>query len=106
MYDAEASVWSRWLDTPLLSGEGLYSAYPAGPASDLVDRIPTGSGITNRNMKVGFDAENRPTVAYLKYDADGNTQLYNARLESGAWVSTKPRHGTIAGRSAAWARWS
>jgi hypothetical protein len=38
-------------------------------------------------MKVGFDAQNRPTVAYLKYDADGNTQLYNARLESGVWVS-------------------
>jgi hypothetical protein len=138
-YDAEARVWSRWLDTPLLDGEDLYSTYPAGPfeapdaswhlvwvwrdtpdvstnhdlsyarssdlvewesaareplalpitlgASELVDPLPTNSGITNRNMKIGFDAQSRPIISYLKYDAAGNTQLYNARFEDGVWTS-------------------
>jgi hypothetical protein len=40
----------------------------------------------NNNTKVGFDAQNRPIVAYHKYDQAGNTQLYNARFEDGAWV--------------------
>jgi hypothetical protein len=40
----------------------------------------------NNNTKVGFDAQNRPVVVYHKYDGNGNTQLFNARLENGAWV--------------------
>jgi len=54
---------------------------------DIVDAVPAGGGMINNNTKVGFDAQNRPIVAYHKYDADGNTQLYNARFEDGAWVS-------------------
>ncbi|HEY6726772.1 MAG TPA: BNR repeat-containing protein [Polyangiaceae bacterium] len=54
---------------------------------DIVDAVPAGGGMINNNTKVGFDAENRPIIAYHKYDADGNTQLYNARLEDGVWVS-------------------
>ena len=37
----------------------------------------------NNNTKVGFDAQNRPIVAYHKFDSAGNTQLYNARFEGG-----------------------
>ena len=40
----------------------------------------------NNNTKIGFDAQNRAIVAYHKYDAAGNTQLYNARFEGGRWV--------------------
>ena len=41
----------------------------------------------NNNTKVGFDSQNRPVVAYHKFDAAGNTQLYNARVEGGKWVT-------------------
>jgi hypothetical protein len=54
--------------------------------AEIVDPVPSGGGMINNNTKVGFDAEMRPIVAYHKFDQDGNTQLYNARFENGAWV--------------------
>jgi hypothetical protein len=53
---------------------------------EIVDPVPVNGGIVNNNTKVGFDDQNRPVIAYHKYDAAGNTQLYNARLENGRWV--------------------
>jgi hypothetical protein len=55
--------------------------------SDVVDPVPSGQGMINNNTKVGFDTEGRPVVVYHKYDASGATQLFNARLENGAWVA-------------------
>jgi BNR repeat-containing family member len=54
--------------------------------SDIVDPVPVNGGMINNNTKVGFDSQNRPVVAYHKYDAAGNTQLYNARVENGHWT--------------------
>ena len=53
---------------------------------DVVDPVPEGGGIINGNVKLGFDLERRPVVTYHKYDDEGNTQLYNTRLEDGDWV--------------------
>jgi hypothetical protein len=39
----------------------------------------------NGNTKVGFDAAGRPILSYHKFDAKGNTQLYNARREAEGW---------------------
>lgn len=54
--------------------------------ADVVDPVPVSAGMINNNTKVGFDAEQRPVVVYHKYDQDGKTQLYNARVENGQWV--------------------
>jgi len=62
--------------------------------SDIVDTVPAGGGLINNNTKIGFDAENRPIVAYQKYDASGATQLYDARLEGGRWVSHRVSNWT------------
>jgi BNR repeat-containing family member len=138
IYDTGTRAWTRLLNTPLLDGEGLRSAYPVGPilgpdgwyhivwvwretpdaatnhdlsyaksadlvswqtasgraltlpitlaTGDIVDAVPQMGGIINNNTKIGFDAANRPIVAYHKYVADGSTQLFNARFENGAWV--------------------
>lgn len=56
---------------------------------DVVDAVPAMGGMINNNTKVGFDAQNRPIVVYHKYDENGDTQLYNARFEEGAWVVHK-----------------
>jgi BNR repeat-containing family member len=56
---------------------------------DIVDPVPVNGGMINNNTKVGFDAQNRPIVAYHKFDSAGNTQLYNARFENGKWVPHK-----------------
>lgn len=54
---------------------------------DIVDPVPVRAGMINNNTKLGFDAQQRPVVAYHKYQSPGGpTQLYNARFEAGAWV--------------------
>ncbi len=51
----------------------------------IVDPVPVKGGMINGNTKVGFDTKGRVIISYHKFDADGKTQLYNARLEQGAW---------------------
>jgi len=51
----------------------------------IVDPVPVKGGMLNGNGKIGFDSQNRIVLAYHKFDADGNTQLYNARWEDGLW---------------------
>lgn len=63
------------LVTPITLGE-----------ADIVDPIPVDAGLINNNTKVGFDAEQRPVIVYHKYDNNGKTQLFNARVEDRAWV--------------------
>jgi hypothetical protein len=50
----------------------------------LVDSIPQHGGLINRGA-IGFDSQNRLIITYHKFDANGNTQLYNARWESTQW---------------------
>jgi hypothetical protein len=70
------------------SGAGTELALPITlGSSDVVDPVPVNGGMINNNTKVGFDAEGRPVVAYHKFDEGGATQLYNARLEGGSWVT-------------------
>lgn len=52
---------------------------------DIIDPVPEKGGVINGNVKIGFDAQKRLVVSYHKYDAAGNTQIYNARPEKGAW---------------------
>jgi hypothetical protein len=57
----------------------------------IVDNVPQYAGLINRGQ-IGFDAQARPIITYHKFDsteAGGYTQLYNARLENGAWVIHK-----------------
>lgn len=53
--------------------------------AEVVDPVPPGGGAINGNTKIGFDTKNRTVIAYHKYDENGVTQLYNARIEDGTW---------------------
>ena len=53
--------------------------------AEVVDPVPPGGGMINGNTKIGFDTQGRVVLSYHKFDAGGNTQIYNARRESGAW---------------------
>jgi hypothetical protein len=54
---------------------------------EVVDPVPMYSGAINGNVALGFDAQQRPIVSYHKFDTNGFTQVYNARLEDGEWKS-------------------
>ena len=54
-------------------------------AGTIVDPVPVKGGIINSSGRVGFDARNQVVIAYHKYDAAGNTQMYLARFENGVW---------------------
>lgn len=73
------------------SGTGATLSLPITLATaDIVDSVKSGGGLINNNTKIGFDAQNRAVIAYHKNDTpDGFTQLYNARVENGAWVTHK-----------------
>jgi hypothetical protein len=69
------------------AGDGTPVTLPITLAkSDVVDPVPVNGGMINNNTRVGFDLDARPVVSYHKFDGAGNTQLYAARLESGAWA--------------------
>jgi hypothetical protein len=52
---------------------------------DIIDAVPPRGGMINGNTKLGWDSQSRPVITYHKFDAAGNTQLHNARLENGTW---------------------
>ena len=51
----------------------------------IVDPVPVKQGMLNGNGKIGFDSQGRVILSYHKFDANGKTQLYNARLEGNSW---------------------
>ena len=53
--------------------------------AEVIDPVPPLGGMINGNVALGFDAQKRPIVSYHKFDDGGATQLFNARLEAGAW---------------------
>lgn len=71
--------WERADCTPL--------SLPITPDAAVVDPVPTGGGVINDNLAVGFDSRGRPVVSYQKFDdrdsGDGATQVYNARWRDG-----------------------
>ena len=54
----------------------------------LVADVPVRTGLINGANRIGFDRK-QVLVGYHKFDKDGNTQVYIARYENGAWVSHK-----------------
>lgn len=54
-------------------------------SGEVVDPVPMHGGAINGNVTLGFDAQQRPIISYHKFDPNGFTQVYNARLEHGEW---------------------
>ncbi|MFR9496280.1 MAG: BNR repeat-containing protein [Rikenellaceae bacterium] len=53
----------------------------------IVDNAPTKGGLHNGKYNIITDANHKPYIAYLKYDDNGNTQLYLSTIKSGEWRS-------------------
>lgn len=66
-------------------GEPL--ALPITPhTGEVVDPVPVGGGMINMNERIGFDSQGRVVLSYHKFDEQGMTQAYSARLEGGTWA--------------------
>ncbi len=70
--------WTQSDGTPLALPITLDTA-------EVVDPVPAKGGMINGNHRIGFDRRKRPVISYHKFDEDGKTQVYNARLEDGRW---------------------
>jgi hypothetical protein len=58
---------------------------PLGPGQgDVIDNAPEHSGLWNE-VRLGFDQQARPIISYVKFDAAGNTQLFDARPDRAGW---------------------
>jgi len=51
---------------------------------EIVDPIPVRQGLMRHNL--GFDSQKRVVMTYYRFDEEGNTQAYAARVEDGKWV--------------------
>lgn len=67
------------------SGQPLPLPITAATA-EYVDRVPPGGGVINGNVRIGFDAADRPVVSYHKYVGEkGPLQAFNARRGTDGW---------------------
>jgi chitodextrinase len=55
--------------------------------AEIVDPVPVQGGMINGRQAIGFDTQDRTVVSNQRYDGDGNSQIYNIRLEDGEWVT-------------------
>ena len=52
-----------------------------------IDATPVNGGLINIGIKIGFDSGGRLLIGYHKYDSSGNTQLFLAHFQDGAWMN-------------------
>lgn len=72
------------------TSRGRLLRLPITPTSaEVVDPVEPGGGLINGDHRIGFDTQGRTIISYHKYDEEGNSQLYQARLENGGWVIYK-----------------
>lgn len=53
----------------------------------VIDAARPGEGMINPLKSLSFDSQQRPIATYHKYAPCGNSAIYNARFEDGAWKS-------------------
>jgi hypothetical protein len=71
----------HWTDS---SGKPMKLPMTLGTC-EVIDPVPARGGMINGNARIGFDNQRRVVVSYHKFDKEGKTQAYNARLENGKW---------------------
>lgn len=57
--------------------------------AEIVDPVPVGHGLLNGNVGLGFDGSGRVLIAYHKYDANGQIQVFLARRDDAGWTSSQ-----------------
>lgn len=83
MRSRDLSTWET------ASGDVVQLPVRYSTTSVIVDDIPEGGGILNGSPVVGAAPGAAPVIAYYRYDADGNHQIFGATPELGRWRSAR-----------------
>ncbi|GAA4950427.1 hypothetical protein GCM10023314_24670 [Algibacter agarivorans] len=83
---AKTSDLKNWVNA---AGETLQLPFKPDDEKVLVDATPSKGGMHNSRYKLILTKENKPILGYVKYDEEGNTQLYLAKFINDGWVSKK-----------------
>jgi hypothetical protein len=69
------------------SASGRSIDLPFRPTTEgvVVDPVEPGGGLAGIAFGLGWDSRLRPTINYTRYDAEGMSQIHNARWEEGRW---------------------
>lgn len=69
------------------TSQGKSISLPITPGTgEIIDPVPPGGGLLNSRFYTGFDSQGQLVVTYHKYDSNGYSQIYNARLEQSGWT--------------------
>lgn len=68
-----------------VDGQPVSSPLTIDDESLAVDPSPVHTGMLNGVQRIGFDSKHRPVFAYMKYDTEGNSQLFLRKRVKGAW---------------------
>ncbi|MCX5771973.1 MAG: BNR repeat-containing protein, partial [Candidatus Hydrogenedentes bacterium] len=63
------------------TGEPISLPMSPDSKATIIDPVPIEGGMINESTVIGFDKRGRTILSYHKFDANGNTQVYNARFE-------------------------
>jgi hypothetical protein len=69
-----------------IAGKSLSTPLKSDTEGTIVCPVPRNSGMLN-NPGIGFTSSKKPIITYQRFDADGNTQFYNAQFINGSWQS-------------------
>lgn len=66
-------------------GEKVKMPFRPDDADVAVDPVPSKGGLHNSRFRLILTEDNEPIIGYVKYDEEGNTQLYLSRMIDGIW---------------------
>jgi hypothetical protein len=75
-----------------IAGKPLKLPVSLATSGVIVDDVPIKGGAINGSQSIGFDQNGKLVIAYIKYDANGITQLFFARWIDSAWHSVQASH--------------
>lgn len=81
---AKTSDFKNWKNA---QGESISLPFTPDNKKLIVDDVPSKGGLHNSKYRMTFLKDGSPIIGYIKYDAQGLTQLYLSRFEQGAWLS-------------------
>ncbi len=70
-------------------GDEVFPPFLPDDSSVLVDDVPENGGLHNNRFEIIADGEGQPIVIYTKFDENGCSQVYLAKISDGHWMKVQ-----------------